>query len=101
MSDGLTDCARSAEYYARNYTKKHYPGLREFNPYHVPMRGEGFVIYETWLKHTVEIIKNHHVVKALEFTPFGKVKRLDLSSGRNKSSQSIAYGSGINANTRV
>lgn len=70
MSDGIGDCARIAESKARKWLFINYPNLNEFNPYHVPKIGEGFVVYETYIDHNVEIIKNCNVIKCFQFKPF-------------------------------
>lgn len=95
MSDGPGDCARDAERRARKWLKDNYPDLVEFNPYHVPYRGDGFVIYETHLDHNVEIIKNHRVIRCLAFKAFSDKARELLIGVNDINKKSIASGSRI------
>ncbi len=95
MSDGMSDCARAAENRARAYVKEHYSNLKEFNPYHVPYRGRGYVIYETWLDHALEIIKNHKVIKRYQFDTSGMIANPKWSDVEGRDSLSIAAGSGV------
>jgi len=96
MSDGISDCASRAELLARKWVKATYPGLPEFNPYHVPTKGKGFVIYETHIDHNLEIIHNHVVVRCLTFKPFAdEPTECQIGNDITDIKESIARGSRV------
>ena len=71
MSDGLSDCARSAESRAERFVKEKYPGLKRIQTAgDAPKHGTVVLVYEEWLDHVVEIITDRQVVKRYSIAPF-------------------------------
>lgn len=77
MSDGLSDCARSAEANAERFIKDKLAGhkvVRHIN--YVPKAGTVVLLYEEWLDHVVELITDGRVTRRWVVEPFSNpVKR--------------------------
>lgn len=71
MSDGLTDCARSAESNANRFVKDRYPGLTTIGvPTEAPKKGTVVLVYEEWLDHVVEKVTDRCVVERHQVGPY-------------------------------
>jgi len=80
MSDGPSDCARSAECNADRFIKARFAKVKVVSHLNaVPKSGTVVFLYEEWLTHVVELITDGVVTKRWQVEPFDRpAKRLPV-----------------------
>lgn len=71
MSDGLSASARAAENNAHKFIKENYPEVKATWFNRIPKHGQCLIVYETWLNHIIEIIKDRKLIKRFMAKPYG------------------------------